>query len=383
MTPIFILLLLASLIAATITRRRRRPSPPQQPKSALPVDSGDAKSSSPAKDCGGHERKGNDYEPVIEPLKDFKWNTTPPLKLRPIKSTYNITMAIQSSVPSDLIIMDSNYHNRVMGRRNLIEERQSAVMGAIPSGHAAVCELYSYLLGTYLPTRYPTMFCLTSPSPKSSQLLFSNRVTGRFHPLIPAPTEASSMLRALGETVEDDMFLLLRDPDGGEHRAVAFVCCHPSGFDPSEKLGKRLAEIHAPVPAYDKIGASMERYFSRLEVGKSVKRMNWAIQTHPNLYAPSGIHVHDGEKVEETQNIDIEKARFRVELQTLTRLPKTQAILFSFKTYLYTLDEIKADGLGPQLAEAIEGLKAGNAPGMWVYKGGVKWGKAVCAYLKA
>jgi len=87
--------------------------------------------------------------------------------------------------------------------------------------------------------------------------------------------------------------------------------------------------------------------------------------------------------VEDTQNIEIEKARFRVELQTLTRLPKTQAILFSFKTYLYTLDEIKADGLGPQLAEAIEGLKTGNAPGMWVYKGGIKWGKAVCAYLKS
>lgn len=84
----------------------------------------------------------------------------------------------------------------------------------------------------------------------------------------------------------------------------------------------------------------------------------------------------------EEASIDGETARLRVELQTLTRLPETRAILFSFKTYLYPLADIKAEGLGPQLADAIEGLKAGNAPGMWTYKGGVRWGKAACEYLR-
>ena len=84
------------------------------------------------------------------------------------------------------------------------------------------------------------------------------------------------MLRVLGETVEDDLFLLVQDPEeqGGEHRSVAVVCCHPSGFDPSTKLGKRLVEIHGPVPSYERIGRSMERFFERLEVGRGVKRVN-------------------------------------------------------------------------------------------------------------
>lgn len=56
-----------------------------------------------------------------------------------------------------------------------------------------------------------------------------------------------------------------------------------------------------------------------------------------------------------------------MELQTLTRLPKTQAILFSFKTYIYPVTDIKAEGLGPEVADAIEGLPRGNAPGMWKY----------------
>ncbi|KAL2179347.1 uncharacterized protein P884DRAFT_238527 [Thermothelomyces heterothallicus CBS 202.75] len=388
MTSLTVLLLFfVSLTVATIAGRLRRLLLRQRPVSSSRAGSGDvveATASSSAKDGAGREESKASvcWEPRIEPLDDFVWDATPPLKLRPIKPTYHITMALQNSTPADLIVMDRNYHDRVMSRRKLIDERQSAVMGAIPSGYTAVRELYSYLLGTYLPRRYPTMFSLVRPSSGPSEVVFRNKVTGRSLPLIPPPSEASTMLRALGETVEDDMFLLLREPDGGEHRAVAFVCCHPSGFDPSEKLGKRLAEIHSPVPAYSKIGASMERYFARLEVGKSVKRMNWAVQTHPNLYAPSGNHVHVGEDVKEDEEIDVEKARFRVELQTLTRLPETQAILFSFKTYLYTLDEIKADGLGPQLADAIEGLKTGNAPGMWVYKGGVRWGKAVCAYLR-
>jgi hypothetical protein len=72
-----------------------------------------------------------------------------------------------------------------------------------------------------------------------------------------------------------------------------------------------------------------------------------------------------------------------VEIQTLTRLPKTRAILFSFKTYLYPVRDIKDEGLGPELADAIEGLKLGNAPGMWVYKGGIRWGKGVCEYLRS
>jgi hypothetical protein len=86
---------------------------------------------------------------------------------------------------------------------------------------------------------------------------------------------------------------------------------------------------------------------------------------------------------EEEDHIDTKTARFRVELQTLTRLPETQAILFSFKTSLYPLEDIKAEGLGPQLADAIEGLKTGNAPGMWVYKGAVRWGRAACEYLRS
>lgn len=158
-------------------------------------------------------------------------------------------------------------------RRKIIHEQGETVHGCTPSGEAAVRELYEYLMGHYLPTRYPTMFQLFSDNS-----MVSNSATGLSFPTSPpASSESPSgdlnkALRILGETVEDDMFLLHETPDG--HFTSAFVCCFPAGFNPSEKLGILLREVHGPVPSYEKIGSSMERFFSKLEVGKSVKRMN-------------------------------------------------------------------------------------------------------------
>lgn len=107
------------------------------------------------------------------------------------------------------------------------------------------------------------------------------------------------------------------------------------------------------------------------------------MQTHTALFVPCGNHVHEGDRVEHDADMDPAQTRLRVECQTLTRLPRTRAVLFSFKTYLFPVQELKDDGVGPALADAIDGLKAGNAPGMWTYKGGVRWGKSVCAYLRS
>ena len=67
----------------------------------------------------------------------------------------------------------------------------------------------------------------------------------------------------------------------------------------------------------------------------------------------------------------------------LHRLPETKALVFSFKTYLYPLKDIKEEGIGEELAQAIDGLKEGSVPAMHFYKRGVVWGEAVKAYLRS
>ncbi|KKY36342.1 putative hrq family protein 2 [Diaporthe ampelina] len=286
-------------------------------------------------------------------------------------------MAVQNSTPADLIVMDHNYEDRVLERRQLMAQNPAIVVGLIPQGRAAVEELYSFLLSDYLPQRFPAMFSLSEDGKT-----FRNKITRASFPTLP-PDDPVQALRRLGETVEDDMFLLHETEQG--HRSVAYVCCYCSGFDPSQKLDKLLSEIHKPVPSYEKIGLSMERYFKKLEVGKNVKRVNWSVVDSAILFNCKSNHVHeeDLDHVIKDEDIDISKARLRCELQTLCRLPKTGAILFSFKTYLYTLEEIKSEGLGPQLADAIDGLGKGNAPGMWQYKGALRLGKKVNEYLRS
>ena len=76
------------------------------------------------------------------------------------------------------------------------------------------------------------------------------------------------------------------------------------------------------------------------------------------------------------------QAHLRTELQHIYRLPKSGAVVFSYKTLLYPLSEIKAEGGGEALATAIEGLGKGNCPGMGRYKGVGRWGESVVSYLR-
>ncbi|KAL6872730.1 hypothetical protein J3F83DRAFT_730827 [Trichoderma novae-zelandiae] len=314
----------------------------------------------------------------IKPLDGLDWKTVEPNQFRPFKPIFHITMALQADSPSDLITIDSQYLDRVSLRRQLIAKHGDMVHACLPSGVDAVRELHQFLIRDYLPTRFPTMFRL-----RDQDRQMDNLVTGRTFPTTAPDNaeEAEAALRMLAETVEEDMFLLVGEPEG--HRAVAFVCCFPSGFDPSTKVGRLLREIHAPVPSYDKIGPSMERFFSKIEVGKNVKRTNWSMQTHSDLFHYDRHDGHTSDEVQKVEDIDMSKTYARIELQTLSRLPKTRAVLFSFKTYLYPIEALKKEGLGPRVADAIEGLKTGNAPGMWRYKGAPQWGEPICKYLRA
>lgn len=169
--------------------------------------------------------------------------------------------------------MDRNYLDRINMRRSIIQEQGHRVHGCMPSGQTAVLEIYTYLMRDYLPVRYPTIFKLSenNRSVRNEATRLEFPVNSPTTPEFPAG-DPMAALRILGETVEDDMFILHETPEG--HFTSAFVCCFPAGFDPSEKIGILLKDVHGPVPSYEKIESSMERFFCKLEVGKSVKRTN-------------------------------------------------------------------------------------------------------------
>jgi len=142
-----------------------------------------------------------------------------------------------------------------------------------PLAISAVNEFYIWLTSTYLPTRYPTIFQFSS-SQSPPELINKATAPPSILPLSP-PSDPREMLKLIGENIDQDFLILLKDEEIGEYKLQAYVTCFPSGFNTKEKLGLSLKNIHGPVPRYgEKLEKSMDRFFDRVEVGRLVGRVN-------------------------------------------------------------------------------------------------------------
>jgi hypothetical protein len=131
--------------------------------------------------------------------------------------------------------------------------------------------------------------------------------------------------------VADDLCVLLPD-ENGVPRLSAAVLCSPNRWRLSEKMGGSMASIHAPVARYDDdLSTPVNAMLMRLSVDRPVWRINWGISNHPSLFQPDIPPV--------TPDMDAADMWFRVEWQTLRRLPVTGAILFTIRTYVEKLSD--------------------------------------------
>lgn len=310
-------------------------------------------------------------------------------------------------------------------RKSILDEHPLKTYRCNEPCSDAVFEVYEWFFGSYLPQRFPTMYKLVdSHGTSGDDKVPSVRMLHNIAANEQIPTKVSSTKQALytlGCHIDTDILILLpssKAADGSPiYHLQAFVCCFPSGFKTHEKLGLPLAGIHKPVPGYKaKLEKSMDRFFAKLELGKAVRRVNWSITTNTLLFSQGGNHLYEDGKTEldeesgdmsqnteadnqktldveapdlqdsieqQKNDVVIDNCRLRCERQTLHRMPKTRALVFMFKTYQYTLDEVKAEGSGPELADAIPGLFAGSVPDMAYYKRAVVWGDKVVEYLRS
>ncbi|EXJ88121.1 hypothetical protein A1O1_05049 [Capronia coronata CBS 617.96] len=314
---------------------------------------------------------------VIDPLTDFDWANTEPDRIYKFNDTYHLTMGLRNTTINTIVHMDQQYLERMVERESIINKYPGA-LDCLPSARPMVDELYSYLVTEYLPKRFPTMFRL-SPSTESLQ----NLVKDEHLPLDP-PSDVQKTLRLMSLNVDEDFLMLLPSPDGDGHSLQAFVWCYPVGFDPQAKKGLKLREAHAPVPSYGKVlETSMDRYFARLQPGKVVERVNWAVATNSSLCERGEYHLYSDDQVSTATDIDLDDTWVRCELQTLFALPKTGGRILSVHLYLYPIKEIKAVGLAEEMCRAIDGYGKGNAGGFSRYKRVPVWGETVKAFLRS
>ncbi|WP_394700555.1 heme-dependent oxidative N-demethylase family protein [Thiomicrorhabdus sp.] len=123
---------------------------------------------------------------------------------------------------------------------------------------------------------------------------------------------------------------------------AGIVTC-PADWSLAFDAGMSFSEWHGPVPLAHEAGIFERalKYLTAIPVGQPVRRLNWTLtinarmDTSPETYPNWGT---DRDSVT-PENIG-EKVYLRVELQVLDRMPRSNALLFSIRTYLISLNDL-------------------------------------------
>jgi hypothetical protein len=145
-------------------------------------------------------------------------------------------------------------------------------------------------------------------------------------------------LEAAGRAVPEDFCVHLPGPDG-QPLLVAGAVCFPNKWRLADKLGRPVADIHQPVPSYaPQIGSPVDRIMERLAPDRLLVRANWGLHDGPALFDPMA-------KAQRPVIAgDPGQSRWlRIERQTLRRLPRTGAVVFTIRTLHGPLDALRAD----------------------------------------
>jgi hypothetical protein len=168
---------------------------------------------------------------------------------------------------------------------------------------------------------------------------------------------------------ENNLFM-----DGGMVTSQADWSLH---FD----LGMSFHEWHGPVPVAHETGVFDRAlaYLLRLQLGRPVRRLNWTLTANPRLdTSPENYPLWGPDKAAITPENVGSTMCLRVELQTLTRLPRSNAILFGIRGYLIRLEElVRVRKWGRRLHRVLRDLH----PEIAAYKGTAPYRQTIVDYL--
>ncbi len=160
-------------------------------------------------------------------------------------------------------------------------------------------------------------------------------------------------------SAHEDMCLLRRAPHEDVYRLIGATVAWPSDWYPKDKIGLSLRALHAPIAGYEEqLATGVDRFMETLKPGAIYGRCNWFIAAtgerrwlETRTYAKAFAHVTPG-NAGDTLFV-------RSERQTLRRLPRTGAILFTIGIYVEPLAQLNQASVA-RLANAVRDLVKGE-----------------------
>jgi dimethylamine monooxygenase subunit A len=108
-------------------------------------------------------------------------------------------------------------------------------------------------------------------------------------------------------------------------------------------IGMNFFEWHAPVPKAHEMGIFVRalKFLLNLQQGAPTRRLNWTMTVNPLLdTSPENYHKWGPMKTSMTIDTIGQQQHLRVELQTLFRLPRSNAIAFPIRAYLCSFEDL-------------------------------------------
>jgi hypothetical protein len=150
---------------------------------------------------------------------------------------------------------------------------------------------------------------------------------------------AAPPLWAASRLVADDLCLM--EPRDGAWTLTALSLCAGTFFTARESIGKRLDQLHGPVPGFaDSLLGRVQRIFDRLPDDAVLERRNWTLVNDPSLFMPDPAAMRAAIPAIERPATALQ---VRTERQTIRRLPAAGAVIFSIRVHLRTLADILAE----------------------------------------
>ena len=290
--------------------------------------------------------------------------------------TFKMKMGVHALNDSSLIEVDETaYHEEIALKQRLLSEEYHQYYRALPHTEAMQWDVVELILPT-MATLYPQYFALRT---KGEHWVWRNHLLGVETQFLLGDDRSLPLpaLDWLGREVQEDL-LVMSDAQGMP--LVAGHLCFPNSWCLEDKLGLSLLDIHLPVPLFaETLGRSTSLLLERLKVGRPVTRVNWSIKATPRLnFMPR--YAYEEQQTYQyftTENIG-ERCFLRLERQTLSRLPRTKAILFTIRTYQAPIAEVVHVA---EYARRIAGVLRTMPHEMQAYKALAPCADVLLAYL--
>jgi hypothetical protein len=253
--------------------------------------------------------------------------------------------------------------------------------------HAGVMRQKHDRLNRFRPYYYRTL-----PDSLPAQRELRNRVTAHLisdhpqsfarmgsviHSVITGQTldlddDSSEPLLQLSYLIEED-FMLLDEGSEGIPRIMAAANAYSSSGRLVASVGRGMEWTHAPVPQLtQKLGTKINRVIGSVHATTPCERFNWQLTPMASVFFPhSDPHAANAAAMQQiSAELQRDPARagellwIRVERQTLSRLPDSNAVAFSLHTYSDPLSSIRSD---PESLRTMLALLRDYSEERWKY----------------